>query len=169
MRTSTNPLRAHVNMSIDPYSGRNPSYCFVELATKEQADRAMSELNGTDMLGRPVKLGPGVAKPRGKRPHGQSGQDSRNALPSSSPIFDRWTRTDAADHVSYFSITLLQMKKLWSCECSLGDRLTSIFISKSLDFTRRYLLDILVKRIQREGLSLVRWRPASYARSPDGQ
>lgn len=46
-------------MSIDPYTGRNPSYCFIELKTKEQADSAMQQLSGTDILGRPAKLGPG--------------------------------------------------------------------------------------------------------------
>ena len=73
-------------MSIDPFTGRNPSYCtgrgsikprkrlnscswqssqdegFVELEPREQADRAIQELNGKDLLGRPVRRGPGVAQ-----------------------------------------------------------------------------------------------------------
>ena len=40
----------HINMSIDPYAGRNPSHYFVELTNKEQADRAMLELNGKEFL-----------------------------------------------------------------------------------------------------------------------
>ena len=77
---------------------RNPSYCFVEVATKELADRAMADLSGADVLGRPVKLGPGVARP------GRKDLYSRNAKPGSSnrdysgPAFQRWERTDAADH-----------------------------------------------------------------------
>jgi RNA recognition motif-containing protein len=47
---------------VDPFTGRNPSYCFVDLQTKEHAERAMVELDGRDMLGRPVKIKPGVAK-----------------------------------------------------------------------------------------------------------
>lgn len=88
----------HINMSIDPYSGRNPSYCFVELATWEQADRAMLELNGKEMLGRPLRLGPGIARSRNKRPQVETDQRARNIQDSPRPVFDRWTRTDAPDH-----------------------------------------------------------------------
>lgn len=84
-------------MSIDPYTGRNPSYRFVEVKSKEQADRAMQVFNDQDLLGRPVKLGPGVAKSTTKRPGAQhdKGQDSRIRQ---APAFDRWKRTDAASH-----------------------------------------------------------------------
>lgn len=58
-------------MSIDPYTGRNPSYCFVELKSKEQADRAMRKLSGKDLLGRPVKIGPGIARSSSKGPRAQ--------------------------------------------------------------------------------------------------
>lgn len=90
-------------MSIDPYSGRNPSYCFVELATKEQADRATLELNGRELLGRPVKLGPGIARSKNRRPIETSNQRAGNKLDSSRPVFDRWTRTDASDHWKGYS------------------------------------------------------------------
>lgn len=85
-------------MSIDPYTGRNPSYCFVEVATKEQADRAMLELNGREILGRPVKLGPGIAGSKTRRPRDEFNQRARNSSNSSRPVFDCWTRTDAPDH-----------------------------------------------------------------------
>lgn len=90
-------------MSIDPYTGRNPSYCFVELATKDQADRAMLELNGREVLGRPVKLGPGIARSKNRRPSGDSHQGTGFKLDSSRPAFDRWTRTDAPDHWKGYS------------------------------------------------------------------
>lgn len=90
--------REHINMSIDPYSGRNPSYCFVELATKEQADRAMLELNGRDLLGRLVKLGPGIARSKNRRPCDGFNHRAPTTFNSSRPVFDRWTRTDAPDH-----------------------------------------------------------------------
>lgn len=93
----------HINMSIDPYTGRNPSYCFVELATKEQANRALLELNGKDILGRPVKVGPGVARSINKRRPGQSDQRVRNTQENARPVFDRWTRTDAPDHWKGYS------------------------------------------------------------------
>ena len=43
-------------MSVDPFSGRNPSYCFIELSNSAQAKAAMDQLNGKDILGRPVKI-----------------------------------------------------------------------------------------------------------------
>ena len=95
--------REHINMSIDPYTGRNPSYCFVEVATKEQADRAMLELNGRDFLGRPVKVGPGVARSRNKRPQEGSDRRLRNTRVDPRPVFDRWVRTDAPDHWKGYS------------------------------------------------------------------
>ena len=85
-------------MSIDPFTGRNPSYCFVDLASKEQADHAMAELNGKDMLGRPVKIKPGVPKASKGSSYGRHDQSGRDEELSSPPIFDRWERTDAADH-----------------------------------------------------------------------
>lgn len=45
-------------ISIDPFTGRNPSYCFIELQTKEQADRAMQHLSGKDFFRRPLKVNP---------------------------------------------------------------------------------------------------------------
>ncbi|KAL9617607.1 MAG: hypothetical protein Q9160_007620 [Pyrenula sp. 1 TL-2023] len=103
-------------MSIDPFSGRNPSYCFVDFPSQNEADRAMDELNGQDILGRNVKIRPGNAKksgfpwtePRIKN-YEAGGQDSRrtnnvripdNASRASNyePKFDRWSRPDARDH-----------------------------------------------------------------------
>ena len=53
---------AQINMSTDPFTGRNPSYCFVDLDTAELASEAMAVLNGKEVLGRPVKINPGVKK-----------------------------------------------------------------------------------------------------------
>ncbi|KAJ5927912.1 hypothetical protein N7466_006868 [Penicillium verhagenii] len=77
-----------IDIAIDPFTGRNPSYCFVDLHTKEQAERAMIDLDGKDMLGRPVKIKPGVAKSSAERASEQQQQRS--------PInVDRWRRSDA--------------------------------------------------------------------------
>lgn len=75
----------------------------MELATKEQADRAMLELNGKELLGRPVKVGPGVARSRTKRPREESDQRARKTRDNLRPVFDRWTRTDAPDHWKGYS------------------------------------------------------------------
>lgn len=51
-----------MSMSIDPFTGRNPSYAFVDFETPDEANNAMETLNGTELLGRPVKINAGVAK-----------------------------------------------------------------------------------------------------------
>ena len=51
-----------LSMSVDPFTGRNPSYAFVDFETAEEAQRAMDQVNGKEMLGRPVNVRPGVRK-----------------------------------------------------------------------------------------------------------
>ncbi|KAJ6010423.1 hypothetical protein N7451_001835 [Penicillium sp. IBT 35674x] len=75
-----------IDIAIDPFTGRNPSYCFVDLHTKEQAERAMIDLDGKDMLGRPVKIKPGVAKSSAER---ASEQQQRSPI-----AMDRWRRSE---------------------------------------------------------------------------
>ncbi|KAJ9601963.1 hypothetical protein H2200_013522 [Cladophialophora chaetospira] len=106
----------NVSISTDPFTGRNPSYCFVDLDTVEEAQRAMSELNGVDVLGRPLRVSPGVAKRQGQGGQG-GGNESRvkdyergQGRPRGAretreqkegdynPTFDRWNRTDAQSH-----------------------------------------------------------------------
>ena len=95
-------------MSIDPYTGRNPSYCFVELKTKVQADQAIQDLNGKDFLGRPIKIGPGVVSSKRQRPQSQHDRVQRGQVRP--PVFDRWTRTDASDHWTRYSE---EGRRLW--------------------------------------------------------
>jgi RNA recognition motif-containing protein len=67
-------------MSVDPFTGRNPSYCFIELSTSIQAQAAMEQLNGKYVLGRPVKIN--LAK-------------SSTARHRNDYIHDRWHSTGA--------------------------------------------------------------------------
>ncbi len=60
--TSHNFQVAQLDMSIDPMTGRNPSYCFVDLESAQEAQRARDELDGLEIFGRPVKIKPGVPK-----------------------------------------------------------------------------------------------------------
>ena len=90
-------------MSIDPFSGRNPSYCFVELATKDEADRATREMNGKECLGRPIKVGPGVARLRNKRPQPERDRLSNVSGDDPRPAFDRWVRSDAPERWKGYS------------------------------------------------------------------
>lgn len=60
----------------------------------------MRELNGVDLLGRPVKIRPGVPPkaPRGPAQNGPGAPATRASF-----TFDRWTRTDAEQHFKGYS------------------------------------------------------------------
>ncbi|GAB1215592.1 hypothetical protein ATERTT37_004783 [Aspergillus terreus] len=83
-----------IDIAIDPFTGRNPSYCFVDLETKELAERAMNELDGRDILGRPVKIRPGVVKSSAERSQPRADASPRSATKNSPLAFDRWRRDD---------------------------------------------------------------------------
>ncbi|KAL2847452.1 hypothetical protein BJY01DRAFT_165753 [Aspergillus pseudoustus] len=104
---------SRIDISIDPFSGRNPSYCFVDLKTKELADRAMTELDGSDLLGRQVKIKPGVVKSASERAQQRTGASTGTGMGSdnlssgsprgnrTSPFnADRWRRDDASASAS---------------------------------------------------------------------
>lgn len=61
----------------DQFSGRSRGFGFVEMATPEEAQRAVAELNGRDLDGRALKVE--VAKPRtgGTRDHVSPGRGNR--------------------------------------------------------------------------------------------
>ncbi|KAL4892404.1 hypothetical protein BDV59DRAFT_179844 [Aspergillus ambiguus] len=83
-----------IDIAIDPFTGRNPSYCFVDLGSKELAERAMNELDGRDILGRPVKIRPGVVKSSAERSQQRSDASPRSTTKNSPLAFDRWRRDD---------------------------------------------------------------------------
>ncbi|GIZ43216.1 hypothetical protein CKM354_000645000 [Cercospora kikuchii] len=94
-----------VDISIDSFSGRNPSYCFVEFRSQEDAERAMSSLQGIDLLGRPIRINPKTERrsnPNGERTPNrafeQRGWRPREGQTSnvngSSYSTDRWNRND---------------------------------------------------------------------------
>lgn len=81
-------------MSVDPMTGRNPSYCFVDFTTKDLAERVMEEYDGREFLRRPLKVKPGVKSGTGK---GRYDMPPRNKFETSSPVFDRWSRLEAPE------------------------------------------------------------------------
>ena len=98
------PLSDRIDMSVDPFTGRNPSYCFVDFSSPELADLALVSLNGKTLLGRPVKVRPAVHKLDkqgnsyyGKRFAGRP-HNAYDSLKGAVPTFDRWKRHDAAEH-----------------------------------------------------------------------
>lgn len=78
-----------INISVDPMTGRNPSYCFVDFKSKELAEQVMEEYNGRDFLRRPLKVRPGVRSGTGTGRY-----DMRPETKSTSNAFanDRWNR-----------------------------------------------------------------------------
>ncbi|KAJ5743559.1 hypothetical protein N7533_003360 [Penicillium manginii] len=87
-----------VDIAVDPFTGRNPSYCFVDVGTKEEAARAMAELDGKELLGRMVRIKPGVqrssANPGSPSPSTSSGMGMMGTSGVASPSMDRWRRPD---------------------------------------------------------------------------
>ncbi|KAK4156185.1 hypothetical protein C8A00DRAFT_12856 [Chaetomidium leptoderma] len=83
-----------LHISVDPVSGRNPGYCFVEFTTREEADRALEDLPGSALFNRPVKVGPCHPKTSGGQSQsrwgagGSRGDDSGS--PGYNPTFQRW-------------------------------------------------------------------------------
>ena len=90
-------ISERIDIAVDPFTGRNPSYCFVDLESKEIADKAMVELDGSDLLGRPVKIRPGVVKSASERSQQQQQQQQQgdgSPRPNRNAPFsvDQWRR-----------------------------------------------------------------------------
>jgi len=65
---------ASVRIITDHETGRSKGFGFVEMADDEQAKAAIEELNGVEMLGRPLTVN--EARPRAPRaPRGNFGND----------------------------------------------------------------------------------------------
>lgn len=56
---------------VDKMSGRSRGFGFVELSSEAEAERAVSEMNGTEIDGRPVNVN--IARPREERGFGGGG------------------------------------------------------------------------------------------------
>lgn len=96
-----------INMSVDPMTGRNPSYCFIDFNSKELAEKVMAEYDGREFLHRPLKVRPGVKSGTGTgrydvRPR-QNGLSSHgDSSPSSTKpyVFDRWRRLETPEQLN---------------------------------------------------------------------
>ena len=54
-----------VNIITDKYSGRSKGFGFVEMREKADGERAIQELNGSELMGRAIKVN--EARPREER------------------------------------------------------------------------------------------------------
>jgi cold-inducible RNA-binding protein len=59
------------NLIMDKFTGKSRGFAFVEMATPAEAQKAISELHGKDLDGRPLTVN--EAKPREDRPRGGGG------------------------------------------------------------------------------------------------
>ncbi len=65
-----------VRVVTDKYTGESKGFAFVEMPNEEEANKAISEINGTDLGGRQVAVS--VARPREERSNDRGGYRDRN-------------------------------------------------------------------------------------------
>jgi len=68
---STHGTVESARVITDKYSGESRGFGFVEMSTQEEAEKAISALNSTELDGRTLTVN--IAKPRGDRPRGGGG------------------------------------------------------------------------------------------------
>lgn len=78
------PAIDQVHISVDPVTGRNPGYCFVEFLERQDADNAIDRMKGVTIRGRPLKTGP--CQPKGREKRWQRSDHT--------PAFSRWGNWD---------------------------------------------------------------------------
>ena len=57
---------SRVNVITDRYTGQSKGFGFVEMANQSEAETAVAELNGTEFMGRNIRVN--EARPRENRP-----------------------------------------------------------------------------------------------------
>ena len=62
---------AEARLIIDKFSGKSKGFGFVEMPSKEEAEKAIEEMNGTELKERPINVN--EAKPKTDRPSGGRG------------------------------------------------------------------------------------------------
>ena len=60
-----------VNLMFDKFTGKSRGFAFVELASSEEANKAVEMFNGKELQGRPLTVN--VARPREERPRPSGG------------------------------------------------------------------------------------------------
>jgi len=60
-----------VRLIMDKFSGKPKGFAFIEMPAAEEAQKAITEMNGKDLMGRPIKVN--EAKPKTDAPRGGGG------------------------------------------------------------------------------------------------
>ncbi|KAM3424341.1 ribonucleoprotein [Cercospora zeina] len=101
----------NIDISIDPFTGRNPSYCFIDFDDHDTAQLVLNSMQGHHVRGRPIKINlkternpaqqqvnPSVAN-KISNPNGRTKTAPQPpAEPENPHVFDRWDRYDAQTH-----------------------------------------------------------------------
>ena len=79
-----------VNVVTDRDTGRSRGFAFVEMTDGSEADRAITELNGTDLDGRTLNINEARPKPQGGGSGGGSFRGNRGGGPPRQRREPRW-------------------------------------------------------------------------------
>jgi len=79
-----------VNLVTDRDTGRSRGFAFVEMADASEADRAITELNGTALDGRTLNINEARPKPQGGGSGGGSFRGNRSGGPPRQRREPRW-------------------------------------------------------------------------------
>ncbi len=60
-----------VRMIMDKFSGKSKGFCFIEMPNKDEAQKAIEEMNGKEFMGREIKVS--EAKPKSDSRGGRGG------------------------------------------------------------------------------------------------
>jgi len=60
---------------VDRFSNQSKGFGFVEMSTEEEAQKAIKELNGQEISGRPIMVNP--ARPQEERPQSAGGSSKK--------------------------------------------------------------------------------------------
>ncbi|KAE8440458.1 hypothetical protein EG329_007590 [Mollisiaceae sp. DMI_Dod_QoI] len=93
-----------INISVDPMTGRNPSYCFIDFVSSDLANHAMQDYDSQMFLGRPVKVKPGIKSGTGTgqfdvRPRQIQNSTESNQQRNDAFSFDRWRRLESPEDI----------------------------------------------------------------------
>ncbi|CAK1358394.1 hypothetical protein CB0940_06988 [Cercospora beticola] len=142
----------NIDISVDPFTGRNPSYCFVDFYDRETAQHVLDTLQGENVRGRPIKINLNTkrrtASPQNNNLSSSDRKDNQNwrsqnnwrTQPNPSPtpnqaeqppyVFDRWHRDDAHTH--------------WTTPAEEGRRL---FVGRLPRIPQYYTLELEMKTL----------------------
>ena len=106
-----NVVEQDITFSTDPMTGRNPGYCFINVASTNEAQRAINDINGQKVIGRPIIVNHDTGRNDNRKHERRINTSTQSwrkdpgaprttdAISNNyAPTFDRWQRQDAEAH-----------------------------------------------------------------------